>query len=269
MREAFWGDYEHPVAIRARLAQIERLLDTLPARSMRGLRARLDWMAHLAEQESHRGRIEEGRLVAQLRDDVERLGARVRESRTPSRQDEDGESEETEGIAEWRQTPGEPEPMIETTRRARNTVYVGVLSDVMEITGIAGMPELVGTLRGTANGIRVETRLRVDVTRTETLRARFREGPIALYGEMRPLGFVVKGVDLRRGILPSPPERSPRTRHRGASADCGRCGSRPSRRATPSPPETGRGGHEGRLSSWRGGQIPAVRRGVAPRAAPL
>ncbi len=99
--------------------------------------------------------------------------------------------------------------MIETTRRARNTVYVGVLSDVMEITGIAGMPELVGTLRGTANGIRVETRLRVDVTRTETLRDRFKEGPIALYGEMRPLGFVVKGVDLRRGILPSPSPASP------------------------------------------------------------
>ncbi len=97
MREAFWGDYEHPVAIRARLAQIERLLDTLPARSMRGLRARLDWMAHLAEQESHRGRIEEGRLVAQFRDDVERLGARVRETRTPPRQDEHAESEEPKG----------------------------------------------------------------------------------------------------------------------------------------------------------------------------
>ncbi len=100
--------------------------------------------------------------------------------------------------------------MIETTRRARNTVYAGVLSDVMEITGIAGMPELVGTLRGTANGIRVETRLRVDMTQTEALRESFKEGPIALYGEMRPLGFIVKGLDLRRGVIhPATTDRAP------------------------------------------------------------
>ena len=91
--------------------------------------------------------------------------------------------------------------MTETTLRARNTVFSGTLTDVMEITGIAGLPELIGTLRGTVKGRPVETRMRVDITQTEALRAIFKEGPIALYGELRPTGFIVKGPDLRNSTL--------------------------------------------------------------------
>ena len=91
--------------------------------------------------------------------------------------------------------------MTETTTRARNTVFTGTLTDVMEITGIAGLPELIGTLRGTVKGKPVETRMRCDITQTEALRPIFKEGPIALYGELRPTGFIVKGPDLRNSTL--------------------------------------------------------------------
>lgn len=91
--------------------------------------------------------------------------------------------------------------MTETTIRARNTVFTGTLTDVMEITGIAGLPELIGTLRGTVKGKAIETRMRCDITQTEALRPIFKEGPIALYGELRPTGFIVKGPDLRNSTL--------------------------------------------------------------------
>ena len=105
--------------------------------------------------------------------------------------------------------------MTQTTPRARNTVYTGTLTDVAEIEGVAGLPELIGTLHGTIKGRPVTTRLRCDVTQTETLRPIFKEGPIALYGELRPTGFIVKGPDLRNVTLQSSGAlaqgRSPRT----------------------------------------------------------
>lgn len=102
--------------------------------------------------------------------------------------------------------------MTQPTPRARNTVYTGELTDVMEIVGVAGLPELIGTLHGTVKGKRVVTRLRVDVTQTEALRPIFKDGPVALYGELRPTGFIVKGPDLRNPrVRPAAtaPRRSP------------------------------------------------------------
>lgn len=81
MREAFCDLLDgHQVWGSARVAYLEHLLDTLPAHSMGDLRARLDWMDYLNDRESHRGNPEDGALLAQLRDDIERMGARLKDA---------------------------------------------------------------------------------------------------------------------------------------------------------------------------------------------
>lgn len=80
VREAFFEHYEHPVALRARISHLEHLLDTLPARSMHDLRTRLDWMEYLNTREWNRGNPEDGQLLVQLRDDIERMGARLKDA---------------------------------------------------------------------------------------------------------------------------------------------------------------------------------------------
>ena len=80
VREAFFEHYEHPVAVRARISHLEHLLDTLPARSMNDLRTRLDWMTYLNTREWNRGNPEDGALLVQLRDDIERMGARLKDA---------------------------------------------------------------------------------------------------------------------------------------------------------------------------------------------
>ena len=81
-RVAFWDLYEHGVRVRARTGYVENLLDTLPARAMGDLRARLDWMQHINEREWNRGNPEDGILLATLRADIERMGQRIVERET-------------------------------------------------------------------------------------------------------------------------------------------------------------------------------------------
>lgn len=77
-RAAFDRDYEHALPVRARVAALEHRLDTLPARSMNDLRARLDWMDFLNVSAWNRGNPEDALLLGQLRADCERLGDTLR-----------------------------------------------------------------------------------------------------------------------------------------------------------------------------------------------
>ncbi len=77
-RQAFFPDYEHPIAIQALMSVLEHHLDTLPAVSMNDIRARLDWLAHITAKEWHRGPPQDCALVAGLKSDIERLWASVK-----------------------------------------------------------------------------------------------------------------------------------------------------------------------------------------------
>ena len=89
-RVAFFEHHDHDVRVRGRTSFIEHLLDTMPARSMGDLRARLDWMQHLHDRGWNRSDPEDGELLAVLRADVERMGARLREQDAADVQDGQG-----------------------------------------------------------------------------------------------------------------------------------------------------------------------------------
>ncbi|CAO4167536.1 hypothetical protein [Methylorubrum extorquens] len=76
-RVAFFEHHDHDVRVRGRISFVEHLLDTMPARSMGDLRARLDWMQHLHDRGWNRGDPEDGELLTALRADIERMGARL------------------------------------------------------------------------------------------------------------------------------------------------------------------------------------------------
>lgn len=76
------GEYIPHSWVEARRYVLEDLLDTLPARSLTDLRARLSWMECLNEAGiSHPYEDDRTRLVT-LRADIERMGTRIRESGT-------------------------------------------------------------------------------------------------------------------------------------------------------------------------------------------
>lgn len=77
-RTAFSDLYEHRVRVRARTSYLEHLLDSLPATSLNDIRARMDWMQHINERDWGRGDPEDGILIATLRADIERMGARLK-----------------------------------------------------------------------------------------------------------------------------------------------------------------------------------------------
>lgn len=76
-RCAFFRDYELSLRARARTAVLEYLLDTLPAHSMRDLRARLDWMQHVLDLGFSRDIHEDQACLDALRADIDRMGERV------------------------------------------------------------------------------------------------------------------------------------------------------------------------------------------------
>lgn len=78
-RVAFFEHHDHDVRVRGRISFVEHLLDTMLARSMGDLRARLDWMRHLHDRGWNRGDPEDGELLSTLSADIERIGARPRE----------------------------------------------------------------------------------------------------------------------------------------------------------------------------------------------
>lgn len=71
------GDPAPWVYLRTRL--VEELLNTLPARSLNDLRARLSWMEHLNGLEVSPDPAEERVRLATFRADIERMGERLRE----------------------------------------------------------------------------------------------------------------------------------------------------------------------------------------------
>ena len=82
-RIAFFPDHDHDVRVRARKTFIEHVLDTMPARSMNDLRCRLSWMQEINDREWNRGNPEDGMLLATLRADIERMGARIWDEAAP------------------------------------------------------------------------------------------------------------------------------------------------------------------------------------------
>lgn len=77
-RRAFFEDYDEDAWVKARVAFLEHLLDSLPAGSLNDVRARMDWMRHLNEIELNRGNPEDAELLATLNADIERMGALIR-----------------------------------------------------------------------------------------------------------------------------------------------------------------------------------------------
>lgn len=80
-RCAFIPDYDAPACIRARQAALEHLMDTLPAPSVEGLRARLAWLAHLNARETTRDVKADAALIATLRADFEAVAGGVQSGR--------------------------------------------------------------------------------------------------------------------------------------------------------------------------------------------
>lgn len=77
-RRAFFEDYDDDAWVKARIAFLEHLLDSLPAGSLNDVRARMAWMRHLNEIELNRGNPEDAELLATLHADIERMGALIR-----------------------------------------------------------------------------------------------------------------------------------------------------------------------------------------------
>lgn len=80
-RIAFVPDYDAPACIRARQAALEHLMDTLPAPSVEGLRARLAWLAHLNAREMTRDGKTDAALIATLCADFEAIAGGVQSGR--------------------------------------------------------------------------------------------------------------------------------------------------------------------------------------------
>lgn len=80
-RIAFVPDYDAPACIRARQAALEHLMDTLPAPSVEGLRARLAWLAHLNARKMNRDVKDDAALIATLRADFEAIAGGVQSGR--------------------------------------------------------------------------------------------------------------------------------------------------------------------------------------------
>ncbi len=80
-RIAFVPDYDAPPCIRARQAALEHLMDTLPAPSVEGLRARLAWLAHLNAREMTRDGKTDAALIATLCADFEAVAGDVQSGR--------------------------------------------------------------------------------------------------------------------------------------------------------------------------------------------
>lgn len=83
-REVVTPGYEMPVHVRARIAALEHLLDTLPDPSVKGIRARLAWLAHVAQMDFSRDAQEDQALAKQLRADFEEIAVHFGQPRRPA-----------------------------------------------------------------------------------------------------------------------------------------------------------------------------------------
>lgn len=82
-RAAFCPDYSPHRWVEARRYALEDLLNTLPARSLNDLRARLSWMEYLNRLEIAPDPTDEAMRLITLRADIERMGARIRDEAAP------------------------------------------------------------------------------------------------------------------------------------------------------------------------------------------
>ncbi|GJD53815.1 hypothetical protein OPKNFCMD_6593 [Methylobacterium crusticola] len=78
-QEAFCPDIDHPLAVQARRHVLEELLDTLPARSLRDTRARLDWMQCVLDWGTSRDVSDDQACLTTLCNGIERMAERIRD----------------------------------------------------------------------------------------------------------------------------------------------------------------------------------------------
>ena len=83
-RTAFCRDYTPHTWSEARRYIVEGLCQTLPAHSLRDIRARLSWMEHAARLDLARSWEEQEPVLTTLRADIERMGVQIRQDRTPA-----------------------------------------------------------------------------------------------------------------------------------------------------------------------------------------
>ena len=86
-RYAFEDSYASHDWVRARGYVLEDMLDTMPARSLNDLRARMSWLEFLSRKEVQWTHKNDLIRFATLRADIERMGARLREQDTAAVQD--------------------------------------------------------------------------------------------------------------------------------------------------------------------------------------
>lgn len=82
-RYAFDQNGEHPIHVRARIFALEHLLDTMPAPTWEGMRARIGWLSHCANLEYSRDIKEDRALARSLWQDFESLYHAVKNGQTP------------------------------------------------------------------------------------------------------------------------------------------------------------------------------------------
>lgn len=78
-RYAFEPNYTPHEWVQARGYVLEEALDTMPAHSLRDLRARMSWLEHLSKLQVQWAHADDLIRYATLRADIERMGARLRE----------------------------------------------------------------------------------------------------------------------------------------------------------------------------------------------
>ena len=89
-RYAFEPDYSPHPWVDARGYVLEEALDTMPARSLNDLRARMSWLEHLSKLQVQWTHDDDLIRFATLRADIERMGARLREQDAASVQNGQG-----------------------------------------------------------------------------------------------------------------------------------------------------------------------------------
>jgi hypothetical protein len=108
-REAFFRDYGFPVWVEARRHVVEELLNEAPAQSMNDLRARLSWIEYLKSIDILGHRPRDDALLATLRADIERMGARIRDEAAPV---QSGQRDKSEPVSS--PDPGTASPTVQS-----------------------------------------------------------------------------------------------------------------------------------------------------------
>ncbi|SFU38643.1 Homeodomain-like domain-containing protein [Methylobacterium sp. 174MFSha1.1] len=156
------GDYSSHSWVEARRYVLEELLDSLPARSMRDLRARLAWMQHVLDLGFSRPAEQDQACLNALRGDVDRMGERIRAAEhSPAIQTGHGERG---GLKPSRYVGGQEDRLKSqtvqtghrpTTRAERRAAAAALIAEGLsdrEVARRLGIsPTTVGTIRRSAD----------------------------------------------------------------------------------------------------------------------